>query len=190
IAGAGLLITVMATPARAQRRGRGGEDFLGSGAGTLEARLHLAADGTVTVLSGKVEVGQGSRAELAMAAAEEMRLPLDRLRMVMADTELTPNDGMTAGSRTTPATVPAVRRAGAVAGERLLEAASSKWKTDRGQLEVRDGAAIDPAGNRKFGYADLARSPELAEANKLTPPPDTKLIPVKDWRVLGTPHYQ
>src|SRR5215831_5882522 len=56
IAGAGLLITVMATPARAQRRGRGGEDFLGSGAGTLEARLHLAEDGTVTVLSGKVEV--------------------------------------------------------------------------------------------------------------------------------------
>src|SRR5262249_58909468 len=56
IAGAGLLITVMAPPARAQqRRGRGGEDFFGSGARTLEARLHLATDGTVTLLSRKVQ---------------------------------------------------------------------------------------------------------------------------------------
>src|SRR5687768_1744326 len=97
VAGAGLLISIVGMPARAQSRG------------ALESRLHLAEDGTVTIFTGKVEFGQGSRVELAMAAAEEMRLPVERVRMVMADTDLTPNDGTTAGSRTTPATVPAVR---------------------------------------------------------------------------------
>ena len=70
--------------------------------GSLETRLHIAEDGFVTILTGKIEEGQGARTELAMAAAEELRVPLDRVRMLMGDTDQSPNDGTTAGSGTTP----------------------------------------------------------------------------------------
>jgi isoquinoline 1-oxidoreductase len=83
--GAGLLLAVSVAPALAQqRRGRGG----GGGAGNIAARVHLGKDGTITVMTGKVEGGQGARAELSEAAAEELRVPVGRIQLVMADTGL------------------------------------------------------------------------------------------------------
>ena len=64
--------------------------------------LHIEADGTVVVFTGKVEVGQHIRTSLAQAVAEELRLPLDAIQLVMADTDHTPYDMGTVGSRTTP----------------------------------------------------------------------------------------
>ena len=183
IAGAGLLIVATAPPADAQRRGGGG-----GGAVPLEARLHIGEDGLVTILTGKIEEGQGARTELAMAAAEELRVPLDRIRMMMADTDHTPNDGTTAGSGTTPRTSPAVRRAAAAARTLLLTAAGRQWNVDPARLAVRDGA-VESAG-KKYGYADLARSPELAAAYKDALPADTSLTDAKQWQVLGTPHVR
>ena len=165
VAGAGLLVTILAPTAEAQRGGFGAPART-----TLGARLHLGEDGTVTVFTGKVEVGQGSRTEVAMAAAEELRIPMDRVRVVMADTDLVPNDGITAGSGTTPRTVPAVRRAAAVARELL--------------------AAADPGGQRKLDYADLAKSPKLTEAYKQDLPAEGSLTPVAQWRILGTSRYR
>lgn len=121
IAGAGLLITVAVDAAYAQRGG--------SGPAMLGARLHLGENGVTTILTGKVEVGQGSRTEIAMAAAEELRMPLEKIRVVMADTDLVPNDGITAGSRTTPSTVPAVRKA-AAAARQLLASRTAEGKVD------------------------------------------------------------
>ena len=68
----------------------------------------------VTVVTTKVEVGQGSRTEITQAAAEELGLPLERIRVIMGDTA-GPDDGGTAGSRTTPAAIPAIQRAAAAA---------------------------------------------------------------------------
>src|SRR5438874_2640330 len=79
------------------------------------ARRHIGRDGTITVMTGKVEGGQGARAEITQAAAEELRMPAERVQLVMADTALVPDDGITAGSRTTPSTVPAIRQACAAA---------------------------------------------------------------------------
>ena len=89
--------------------------FLGTGASDLGARIHLGENGTITVLCGKVEGGQGVRAELSQAAAEELRVPVSRVQMILADTSMVPDDGMTAGSGSTPRTVPAVRRGRSVA---------------------------------------------------------------------------
>ena len=176
VAGAGLLIVVTAPCAGAQ--GVAAE-------GTLAARLHINEDGFITLLTGKVEEGQGPRTELAMAAAEELRVPLDRVKVVMADTELVPNDGVTAGSRTTPGTVPAVRKAAAAARELLILVSSHQLSAARGSLEVRDGTVT--AEGRSLSYADLAKSPELAAAYKEALPPDTTLTLAKNWRILGTP---
>src|SRR5205809_8092312 len=62
ILSAGLLIASSAAPALAQRAGRRG-GFGGSGARTIAARIHLGKDGSITVLTGKVQAGQGERAE-------------------------------------------------------------------------------------------------------------------------------
>ena len=66
----------------------------------LAAWLHIGEDGTVTVYTGKVEVGQNIRTSLAQAVAEELRAPIGAVQLVMADTDLTPYDMGTFGSRT------------------------------------------------------------------------------------------
>jgi CO/xanthine dehydrogenase Mo-binding subunit len=154
--GAGLLIIATQPALEAQ-----------SGTDTLEARLHFGEDGRITILSGKIEEGQGPRTELAIAAAEELRVPVDQVRVVLADTDVVPNDGTTAGSRTTPSTVPLVRRAAAAAREMLASASTEQ--------------------NRKLTYADLAKSPELAKASKHPLPADVAVTPSKEWQVLGQP---
>src|SRR5438034_10461029 len=117
--GAGLLIASTASPALAQRSGRRG-GFGGSGAGTIAARIHLGKDGSITVLAGKIEAGQGARAELTQAAAEELRVPAERIQLIMGDTGQSPDDGITAGSGRTPRTVPAIRQGAAAARQVLL----------------------------------------------------------------------
>ena len=179
IAGAGLLIVATVPLSDAQR---------GSGAGALETRLHIGEDGFITVLSGKIEEGQGALTELAMAAAEELRVPLDRVRMVMGDTDQTPGDGGTAGSGTTPRTAPLVRRAAATARDLLLAAAGRQFGVEAARLEVRDGA-VQYTG-KAYGYADLARSPELAAAYKEAVPTNITVTPAKDWQLLGKPQVR
>ncbi|HWV99473.1 MAG TPA: molybdopterin cofactor-binding domain-containing protein [Candidatus Acidoferrum sp.] len=183
ILGAGLLLAVSAGPALAQRaRGRGGPRVR-----NIAARVHLGKDGTITVMTGKVEAGQGARAELTEAAAEELRVPVDHVRLVMADTSLVPDDGLTAGSGSTPRTVPAVRQGAAAARELLVEFAAKRWGVDHTSIEVRDGKAIHPTVKQPLAYADLAADDEAAKGLQEAIPADVRLTPVKDWQVLGKP---
>jgi isoquinoline 1-oxidoreductase len=148
--GAGLLVLQAAAPVE-------GQSF--APAGSLAARLHIGEDGAVTVLSGKVEEGQGALTELAMAAAEELRLPLARVRVQLADTARTPDDGITAGSRTTPATVPAVRQTAAALRDLLEKTGVSS-------------------------YGELAKQPGFAQAAS-SPAQTALLTPASSWKVLG-----
>ena len=114
-------------------------------------------------MAGKVEAGQGARAELLQAAAEELRVPVGRVQMILADTGVVPDDGMTAGSGTTPRTVPAVRRGAATARNLLIAFACGQWTIQHAAVEMRDGRVIHPGGNRSLDYADLARSAGAAK---------------------------
>lgn len=177
--GAGILITVTESTALGQQR-RSGDSQI------IAARLHINTDGTVTVMTGKVEEGQGARAQLTQAAAEELRVPVDQIRLVMADTALVPDDGMTAGSRTTSSTVPAVRR-GTAAGRQLLRRlAAQTWKVDADSLEVDNGIITHKATKRTISYADLAKSGDNVEAFKEAVPSDITVTPVDKWEALGT----
>ena len=185
--GAGLLLAV-SYPALAQEsgsRGRGG--FLGSGAQNVAARIHLGSDGIITVLAGKVEGGQGARAELSQAAAEELGVPVSQIRMILADTDLVPDDGMTAGSGTTPRTVPAVRQGAATARKLLVEAACVQWKLVPTAVEMRGGKVVDESGGRSFTYADLAKDPVAARLFQQAIPSNVELIAVSEWKTMGTP---
>jgi isoquinoline 1-oxidoreductase len=149
------------------------------------ARLHLNEDGTIAVMSGKVEEGQGARTELSQAAAEELRVPFDRIRIVMADTDFVPDDGGTSGSRTTPGNVPPMRQAAATARELLTRFAAKQWQVEANALEVRDGTITNKATNQKLTYADLAKSKEIAEAFKQPIESNIALTAVSDWKVMG-----
>jgi isoquinoline 1-oxidoreductase len=179
--GAGVLITTAATPALAQRSGRGGGRPV-----KLSARIHIGQDGIIKVMTGKVEVGQGARAELTQGVAEELRVPISQVQLVMADTSLVPDDGNTAGSRSTPATLPAVRQAAAAARNVLLTLAAQRWSVEPDTLEVRDGKVTDPSAPRTLSYAELAQSEEVTKLFDQPPPSDSTVTPLKDWKILGT----
>jgi CO/xanthine dehydrogenase Mo-binding subunit len=84
----------------------------------------------VTVLTGKVECGQGIRTTLMQVAAEELDVPAARVRMLMGDTALVPDDGGTWGSLTTPETVPAIRQASVAMRQLLCHRAAELWQVE------------------------------------------------------------
>src|SRR5207247_6873229 len=93
---------------------------------TLDAWLRINADGSVTVFTGKVELGQGIVTALAQIAAEELEVPLSRVTMISGDTGRTPNEGQTAGSQPIEQSGTALRTAGAEGRPLLLGPAARK----------------------------------------------------------------
>jgi len=77
----------------------------------LDGWIRINPDGTATVFTGKVELGQGILTALAQIAAEEIDLPLARVRMISGDTRQTPNEGQTAGSQSVENSGTALRMA-------------------------------------------------------------------------------
>src|SRR5690349_5354422 len=95
--GAGIVIGICAPSALTQESGRfRGEEMPHN----LDAWMHIGEDGKVTVFTGKAEMGQNIRTSLTQQVAEELRVPLSSITLVMADTDLTPFDLGTFGSRT------------------------------------------------------------------------------------------
>src|SRR6185369_9031126 len=124
--------------------------------------------------------------ELTQAAAEELLVPVSRINLVLSDTGLVPNDGNTAGSRTSPSTVPEVRQSAAAARQVLIQLACQRWNVESGAVEVRDAKITHTATGRSLTYAELAQSDELAQAFAKTPAPDATLTRLEKWKVLGT----
>jgi nicotinate dehydrogenase subunit B len=94
----------------------------------ITAWLHVGEDGSVTVFTGKVEMGQNIRTSLAQSVADELRVPFESVRMVMGDTDLTPYDMGTFGSRTTPTMAPQLRRVAAAARDFLIQASDTRLR--------------------------------------------------------------
>jgi len=93
---------------------------------TLDSWLHIGENGRVTAFTGKVEVGQNVRTSLAQQVAEELRVPLESVSMIMGDTSLTPFDMGTFGSRTTPQMGSQLRKAAASARAVLTQLAAER----------------------------------------------------------------
>lgn len=150
----------------------------------VAAWLHISEDGTVTGYTGKVDVGQGSRTSLAQVIAEELRLPLESVRLVMGDTGVTPFDMGTFGSQTTPVMAPRLRKAAARARRALLELAAQRWSADPVELEVRDGRIIRPESGEALDFASLAAGRKLLVLVSDDEP--VELTPPERWKVAGS----
>jgi isoquinoline 1-oxidoreductase len=150
--------------------------------GCIGAWLHIAEDGTVTVFTGKVEVGQQIRASLAQAVADELCVPPTAIRMVMADTATTPFDMGTFGSQTTPRMALLLRRAAVAARERLLDLASEQLGSRRDNLRAEQGRIIDVTTGSALQYGDITRG-----AHMLDPiAGDADVAQADAWTVAGT----
>ena len=121
----------------------------------LDAWIRINADGTVTVFTGKVEIGQGITTALAQVVAEELDVSLDRLRLVTADTERTPNEGYTSGSWSMVMSGTALRFAAAQARFILLRMAAAELGAPHDQLQVQDGTVTLPGSQQHTTYWDL-----------------------------------
>ena len=177
----GGIVVLLVDDSDAQEAGGGARRGTNEAAPTaLSAWLHIGETGIVTVYTGKVEVGQNSRTALTQAAAEELRAPVESIRMVMGDTALTPFDMGTFGSMTTPRMGPQIRKAAATAREMLIDLAAQKWNVDRDTLSVANGRVVN--GSHSAGFGELTNGQKLTR----TIPTSAALTPAADWKVSGT----
>jgi isoquinoline 1-oxidoreductase len=180
--GAGIVVVSVLKPAIVAQESGGGRQRRGETLPQeIDAWLHLGENGKVTVYTGKVEVGQNIRTSLSQAVAEELHVPIERIELVMGDTQLTPFDMGTFGSRTTPTMNLQLRKVAAAAREALVELAAQQWQADRLQLRAADWKVTDPKTNRTVDYAALLKGQQITR----TIAADQPLIPATQWKVAG-----
>src|SRR5579885_1381900 len=104
------------------------------------------------------------------------------IQLVMGDTQLTPFDMGTFGSRTTPTMNKQLRRVAAVARNVLVELAAKRWNVSSADLVAVNGVVRERNGSRTVDYAELAQGQTLARAVVENEP----LTPASEWTVAGT----
>ena len=147
--------------------------------------VRFDADGLATVMINKAEMGQGVTTSLPMLVAEELEMPLDRMRFSLAPAEARWNppgrDAMsTGGSQTIKQMAPVMRKAGATAKTMLIAAAAKRWSVDPATCHARAGAVLGPAG-RHADYREL-----IADASSLAIPTDVTLKTPDQFTLIGT----
>jgi CO/xanthine dehydrogenase Mo-binding subunit/aerobic-type carbon monoxide dehydrogenase small subunit (CoxS/CutS family) len=149
----------------------------------LDSWFKINPDGTITLLTGKVEYGQGLRTALAQIAAEELDVAIDCIQVVMGDTDQTPDEGFTVGSRSLETTGRAVRQAAAEARQHLLSIAFEELEAPRERLMVTNGTITDPATGRSTTYWELSGGKKFGvqvTGSRMAKVPDA-------YRIVGQP---
>lgn len=149
----------------------------------LDAWLRVEADGTVTIFSGKAELGQGIKTAITQIAAEELYLPMTRVHVVTADTMRTPNEGYTAGSQSIQDSGGAVREAAAEAREALIALAAEKLNIAADKLETIGGAVRVTGTSQAISYGDLLGGKKLDRKAS----GDAKTKDPARYEIVGTP---
>jgi nicotinate dehydrogenase subunit B len=126
----------------------------------LDSWIRIDADGSITVFTGKAELGQGFKTAFQQIAAEELDVPFASLKVVTADTKLTANEGYTSGSHSMQDSGTAIQYAAAQAREILVAEAAKRLDLAAENLRTENGAVIAPDG-RRLGYGDLVASDML-----------------------------
>ena len=183
--GGGIAILLVAKGTIAQESGRGGfsrEEMPRA----IDAWMHIPPTGPITVFTGKVEIGQNIRTSLAQTVADELHVALDSIEMVMGDTQLTPFDMGTFGSRSTPQMGTQLRRVSYAARDLLVGLAAKRWDADAKTLVAANGAVTDPASNRSVRYGELAQNQLLAQDI----PAEDPVTPATEWKIAGEPIHK
>ena len=152
------------------------------GAPFLDSWIRIDADGSITVLTGKVELGQGFKTAFQQIAAEELDVPFESLKVITADTRRTANEGYTSGSHSMQDSGTAIQNAAAQVRELLVAEAARRLDLPADNFRTENGAVISPNGQR-LGYGDLVAADMLhvqAQAKSKLKDPST-------FKVMGQP---
>jgi len=135
------------------------------------AFLHITEDGTVTCYTGKIEMGQGIITSLPQMMADELNIPVEKVKMVMGDTDLCPYDAGTWGSQSIRTFGPNMRAAAAEARTILVEMASARFGVPVSQLEIRNGIITDTKNPKNaISYAQLTKGKKIEKFLDVKPP--------------------
>jgi isoquinoline 1-oxidoreductase len=181
--GTGVFIACAASKASAFQESGGGRRNSEELPREIDAWLHIGEDGGITVFTGKVEVGQNIRTSLTQAVAEELKVSVNSIRLVMGDTQLVPFDMGTFGSRTTPVMNLQLRRVSAAARDTLVDLAAKQWSVDRARLMAREGQVFDPQTKRSLSYGQIVKGQQITQML----PAEDPLSPASDWKIAGQP---
>ena len=158
--GGALVVSFSLSPAtgwlKASQSGQELTGFKPLGPEEVDSWLAISQDGEVTVYTGKVDLGTGVETAFAQIVAEELDVAFERVKMIMGDTALTPDQGKSTGSRGISIGSPALQTAATEARQFLLNLASEHLRAPTSELEVKDGV-INLIGNasRQVSYGEL-----------------------------------
>ncbi len=149
--------------------------------------VKIAKDGTVVVVIGQSEMGQGVTTSLPMLIAEELDVPLDRVRTEFGPAAHVYDNPiihlqMTVGSLSIKTNWERLRRAGAEVRERLAVAAAASWQVPPEQCRTENGGVIHSPSGRRLDYGALAE-----KAAALPAPKNPRLKSFDEFRLLGKP---
>jgi CO/xanthine dehydrogenase Mo-binding subunit len=119
----------------------------------VDSFIVIHSDNTVSLKTGRVELGQGSNVGLMMIAAEELDVDISQMKFVRHDTNVTPNTGGTFGSSSIRTAGPRIRAAGAYAKQALLSLAATQLGVPAASLSVSKG--VVSGGGRSITYGQL-----------------------------------
>jgi nicotinate dehydrogenase subunit B len=150
----------------------------------LDSWLAIGADGTITAYTGKCDFGQGIFTAQTQLIAEELCVPITRVKLIECDTAITPDQGTTSGSQTTPTNFnnENLALAAATAREALMSLAAKQLGEPVERLKLDNGVITGSSG-RQVTYADLVGSKHF----NLPLNPTAKRRPAAEWTVLGEP---
>ncbi len=154
--------------------------------GQLDSWLAIGADGIVTAYTGKCELGQGLTTVQMQLVAEELSVPMQRVRLIQCDTSITPNQGTTSGAQSHQANFnkAGLAQAGATARQALLRLGSERLGVPAAQLIARDGAiSVSGDASRRVTYAELVGGRTFQMLIDASAP---RKHP-KEWTVMGQP---
>jgi|KBSSwiStaDraftv2_1062776.scaffolds.fasta_scaffold80134_2 CO/xanthine dehydrogenase Mo-binding subunit len=152
----------------------------------LDSWIAVNADGTVTGYTGKCELGQGMLTAQTQLVAEELSVPVERVHIVQCDTDVTPDQGTTSGSQSTPTNFNEANLAlaAATAREALLNLASTRLGVPVNRLSADNGAiSISGDAAKRVTYGELIGGRKFA----LTLSRTARRKPAAQWTVLGKP---
>jgi CO/xanthine dehydrogenase Mo-binding subunit len=152
----------------------------------VDSWLAIDAEGLVTAYTGKAELGQGIYTAQMQLVAEELSVPLSRVRLIQCDTAVAPDQGTTSGSQSTPTNFNEANlaQACATAREALLRLAATRLAVPVDQLTIVDGVvSVQGDASRWVGYGELVGGKKFNLTLSLT----AKRKPAGSWSVLGKP---
>jgi CO/xanthine dehydrogenase Mo-binding subunit len=130
------------------RRGVGlaSQIWYGGGGPPSYAWVRVGSDGRAAVITAMQDIGTGTRTAMAQIAAEELGLPVERVRVELGDSARGPYASISAGSSTTPSMGPAVRAAAADAARQIVEIAAQRYHLEERVLSLQDGKVVSADG--------------------------------------------